>query len=317
MAATRTAPRPGAAVAPPATPPPPARARRRSGATRRLVGALRDLGTAAAVIAAVLLAWEGYKALGQATGDLVPLTSVPLPVATDDAAMPHVWQVLAALAGPASAASDQSLFAYYLQQTSVTLREAAYGLALGSAVGVGLALLMRQLPWLGRASMPWLVVSQTIPLVALAPIVVVWIGGAGFPSWVAVTVISAYLAFFPVTLNTATGLLSADPTHVELMRSVAASPLQTLLLVRVPAAVPSFFTGLRLAATAAVVGAVVGELSAGAGLGIGRAILTAAYYYSLAPADLYAAVLVASLAGVVFVQVIALAERLVLSTREN
>ncbi|MBF5081157.1 ABC transporter permease [Quadrisphaera sp. INWT6] len=315
MAATRTAPRPSAAVAPPAAPPPPVRARR--GASRQLGRTLRDLATAAAVIAMALLAWEGYKALGQATGDLVPLTSLPLPVATDDAAMPHVWQVLAALAGPASTASDQTLLAYYLQQTSVTLREAAYGLALGAAVGVCLALLMRQLPWLGRASMPWLVVSQTIPLVALAPIVVVWIGGAGFPSWVAVTVISAYLAFFPVTLNTATGLLSADLTHVELMRSVAASPLQTLLLVRVPAAVPSFFTGLRLAATASVVGAVVGELSAGAGLGIGRAILTAAYYYSLAPANLYAAVLVASLAGVVFVQVIALAERLVLSKREH
>jgi len=315
MAATRTAPRPGAAVAPPAAPPPTARQPRRA---RAQVGrSLRDLATAVALVAAALLAWEGYKALGRATGDLVPLTSLPLPVATDDAAMPHVWQVVAALAGPASAASDQSLLAYYLQQTSVTLREAAYGLALGAAVGVGLALLMRQIPWLGRASMPWLVVSQTIPLVALAPVVVVWIGGAGFPSWVAVTVISAYLAFFPVTLNTATGLLSADPTHVELMRSVAASPLQTLLLVRVPAAVPSFFTGLRLAATASVVGAVVGELSAGAGLGIGRAILTAAYYYSLAPANLYAAVLVASLAGVVFVQVIALAERLVLSTREN
>jgi len=315
MAATRTAPRPGAAVAPPAAPPPTARQPRRA---RAQVGrSLRDLATAVALVAAALLAWEGYKALGRATGDLVPFTSLPLPVATDDAAMPHVWQVVAALAGPASAASDQSLLAYYLQQTSVTLREAAYGLALGAAVGVGLALLMRQIPWLGRASMPWLVVSQTIPLVALAPVVVVWIGGAGFPSWVAVTVISAYLAFFPVTLNTATGLLSADPTHVELMRSVAASPLQTLLLVRVPAAVPSFFTGLRLAATASVVGAVVGELSAGAGLGIGRAILTAAYYYSLAPANLYAAVLVASLAGVVFVQVIALAERLVLSTREN
>ncbi len=315
MAAIRTAPRPSATAAPQAAPPSPARARR--GRPQHLGRVLRDLGTAALVIAAALLAWEGYKALGQATGDLVPLTSVPLPVATDDAAMPHVWQVLAALAGPASTASDQTLLAYYLQQTSVTLREAAYGLALGAVVGVLLALLMRQLPWLGRASMPWLVVSQTIPLVALAPIVVVWIGGAGFPSWVAVTVISAYLAFFPVTLNTATGLLSADATHVELMRSVAASPLQTLLLVRVPAAVPSFFTGLRLAATASVVGAVVGELSAGAGLGIGRAILTAAYYYSLAPANLYAAVLVASLAGVVFVQVIALAERLVLSKREN
>ena len=103
--------------------------------------------------------------------------------------------------------------------------------------------------------------------------------------------------------------------QVELMQSVSASRWQILWWLRFPSAMPSLFTGLRLAATASVIGAIVGELSAGTGLGIGRAILTAAYYYSNSPETLFAAVLVASLGGVVFVQIITLVELFVLRKR--
>ncbi len=288
--------------------------RRRTG---RALGPARSALIAAALIAGVCLLWEGYKALGRAFGDVIPGLGLPFPVATTDAAMPHIAQILGALASPATAAGGGSLLSYYLVETSVTLRESLYGLLIGAAIGALLATVLREIPLLGRATLPWLIVSQTIPLVALAPIIVVWVGGAGLPSWIAVTVIAAYLSFFPVTLNTLTGLNAADPLHVEFLRSISAPRWRVLVHVRIPTALPSFFTGLRLAATASVIGAIVGELSAGTGAGIGRAILTAAYYYSLAPANLYAAILVASLAGIVFVQIIVLIEWLTLRKRSS
>ncbi|MGC5076156.1 ABC transporter permease [Agrococcus sp. DT81.2] len=253
--------------------------------------------------------------LGAATGGRIPFTDLPLPVASTDTAMPHIWTIIGALGAPASSATTETLLSYLLGETSVTLREAAYGLLLGGGIGVLLAIGLRELPLVSRGVMPWLVVSQTIPLVALAPIIVIWVGGLGLPSWVAVTIISAYLSFFPVTVNTLRGLNSADPIHIELMRSLNASRFQTLMWVRIPSAIPSLFSGLRLAAIASVIGAIVGELSAGTGLGIGRAILSSAYFYSTGPEKLFAAVLVASLAGVIFVQLIAIAETLVLRKR--
>lgn len=267
------------------------------------------------LIAAVAVLWEGYKMLGAATGGKIPFTDLPLPIASTDLAMPHIWTILSALVAPASSATTESLLSYLVGETAVTLREAAYGLLLGSGLGVLLAIGLRELPIASRGVMPWLVVSQTIPLVALAPIIVIWVGGLGLPSWVAVTIISAYLSFFPVTVNTLRGLNSADPIHIELMRSLSASRLQTLVTVRIPSAIPSLFSGLRLAAIASVIGAIVGELSAGTGLGIGRAILSSAYFYSTGPEKLFAAVLVASLAGVIFVQIITIIEALVLRKR--
>lgn len=282
---------------------------------RRSSNALQYGLIALGLVAAVVLLWEGYKALGAATGGRVPFTDIPLPVASTDMAMPHIWTIISALGAPASSATTESLLSYLVGETSVTLREAAYGLVLGGGIGVLLAIGLRELPIVSRGVMPWLVVSQTIPLVALAPIIVIWVGGLGLPSWVAVTIISAYLSFFPVTVNTLRGLNSADPIHIELMRSLNASRFQTLVWVRIPSAIPSLFSGLRLAAIASVIGAIVGELSAGTGLGIGRAILSSAYFYSTGPEKLFAAVLVASLAGVIFVQLIAIAETLVLRKR--
>ncbi|MBL3683208.1 ABC transporter permease [Leucobacter aridicollis] len=271
--------------------------------------------TVLVAILSVVLLWEGYKALGTLTGDKVPFTQIPLPISSSDYAMPHVGVILGALAEPTSGGGGQTLFGYLLTQLSVTLREAGIGLVIGAFIGCVLAVALREVVVLSRGLLPWLVMSQTIPLVALAPIIVVWAGAAGLPSWVAVTIIAAYLSFFPVVINMLTGLNSPDPVQVELMQSVSASRWQILWWLRFPSAVPSLFTGLRLAATASVIGAIVGELSAGTGLGIGRAILTAAYYYSNSPETLFAAVLVASLGGVVFVQIITLVELFVLRKR--
>ncbi|WP_103504293.1 MULTISPECIES: ABC transporter permease [Streptomyces] len=267
------------------------------------------------VIALLAGIWEGYKALGQALGDRIPLIGLGFPVSTDDLSMPHLSSIIGALGEPASSGDSVSLGMYLVGETTVTLREALYGLTAGALLGLALAVLFLHVAPVSRGLMPWLVASQTVPLVAIAPMIVIWAGKADAPAWIAVAAIAAYLAFFPVTINTLRGLKSPPATQLEFMRSVGAGRRQTLLWLRLPAALPFLFAGLRLAATASVVGAIVGELSAGTGRGIGRSILTFAYYYSNGPEKLYAAVLIAALTGIVFVQALAVAERLALRNR--
>lgn len=275
----------------------------------------RALGWTLGLLLVALAAWEGYKFLGQSLDDTVPGLGIDFPIATNDLAMPHTWEIFSALAEPARRGDPQTLLQYLLVETWVTLRESFFGLIFGAALGLGLAVLFSLAVPLRRGLMPWMVVSQTIPLVAIAPMIVVWGGQLGLPAWMAVTGIAGYLAFFPVAINALRGLQSPPMVQREFMLSVAASRWQGLTLLRFPSASPYIFSGLRLAATASVVGAIVGELSAGTGRGIGRSILSFTYYYSNGPEKLYAAVLIASIAGVIFVQAINLIERVALRHR--
>jgi NitT/TauT family transport system permease protein len=164
--------------------------------------------------------------------------------------------------------------------------------------------------------MPYVVASQTIPILALAPIVVrglgsVSIGGEPPPDWVRVSVIAAYLTFFPVTVNTLRGLQSADPRALELMHSYAARGWTTLWKLRVPAAMPFIFTALKIAATASVVGAIIGEAPASIQEGLGGAIINFNQYYTLEPTNLWATNLFAAGLGILFFLGVVLAEKLV------
>ena len=146
-----------------------------------------------------------------------------------------------------------------------TVVESVVGLAVGAVAGAAIAALLAGVPLARRPLEPLLVVSQTIPMIVLAPLLVIWFGIGATPKIVVV----ALITFFPVAISTASGLGGADPDLVELVRSMGASPGQVLRVVRVPAAIPSFFAGLRIAAAYAVAGAVIGELVAGErGLGV-------------------------------------------------
>ncbi|MBM2851329.1 MAG: transporter permease subunit, partial [Anaerolineales bacterium] len=136
--------------------------------------------------------------------------------------------------------------------------------------------------------------------------------GAG---WVPVAVISAYLTFFPVTVNTLRGLLSPEPMALDLMRSYAAPPWAVLWKLRVPAALPYIFTALKVSATGSVVGAIVGELPSSRSDGLAAAILRASGNYASEPEKLWAAIVMASLVGILFFAAIALLERLVMRSR--
>ena len=176
--------------------------------------------------------------------------------------------------------------------------------------------MLAQFDVLRRGIMPYVVASQTIPILALAPIIVrglgsVSIGGSPPPDWVRVAVIAAYLTFFPVTVNTLRGLRSADPWALELMHSYAARGWTILWKLRVPSALPYIFTALKIAATASVVGAIIGEAPASIAQGLGGAIVSFNQYYVLEPSNLWATNLFAALLGISFFLVVLLVEKLV------
>ena len=148
--------------------------------------------------------------------------------------------------------------------------------------------------------------------------VVVWGGRIDLAQWLSVSVIAAYLTFFPVAINTLRGLRSPEPTSMELMRSFASTPRETLWKLQVPAALPYIFTALKVSAAASVIGAIVGELPAGLRGGLGRDLLQFSQQFTAAPQKLFAAVLIAGLAGVVFVGLVTLTEhRLVAAARRQ
>jgi len=182
------------------------------------------------------------------------------------------------------------------------------GFAIGAALGFILGTVFAHVSLLERSLVPYVVASQTVPILAIAPMVVIWLRG----SWLSVPVIAAYLTFFPVTINTLRGMRSPDPRAVELMRSYAASTWQTLWKLRFPAALPAIFTAFKIAATSSVVGAIIAELPAGIQQGLGGAILNFNQYYITGPERLWAAIFMAALVGILLFVAVSLVERIAL-----
>ena len=263
-----------------------------------------------AILVLLALIWEGYKAMGNATGGVWPLTDLELPVRTNDRAMPHLWDIVASLFRPARRGGEDILLTILVRAALFTWRSALIGFLLGSSIGFALGVLFVRSNLAERGLMPYVVGSQMVPVLAIAPIVVVWAGRLELPNWVAVAAISTYLAFYPVAINTLRGLRSPEATSAELMRSYAASPNQVLRKLQIPAALPYLFPALKISATASIIGAIVGELPSGLSEGLGRAILSFASSFSSSPEKLFASVLIAAMLGVSFVGIVAAIERL-------
>ena len=270
------------------------------------------LRVAMTVLAAVVLLfgmWEGYKWVGQQTGDYWPGTSIELPASTDDLTMPHAMDIANELFEEVrDGRARLPLFLFLLKKGWFTLQEAAIGFTLGLTVGLGLAILMLRWRVAERGLLPWVNVSQTVPLIALAPIVVTWGRQQDLPDMLSISLIAAYLTFFPVAVSALRGLQSPDSAHVELMRSYAAPWRTTLVKLRLPAARAYLFPALKIAATLSVVGAIVGEISIGTKTGLGRAILEYAQRYAVSPERLYASVIGAAALGLLVFGLVSLAE---------
>ncbi len=269
------------------------------------------------VVALALLAgvWEGYKAMGTATGGVWPGTSIELLVAPNDLIMPHVQDIWGTLWEPVQRERDEILAVFLLKSAGFTLLEAAAGFAVGVTVGLLLAVLMLRSKVAERGILPWINISQTVPLIALAPIIVTWGVSTVLSKPQAVALIASYLTFFPVAVNGLRGLQSPTRADVDLMRSLAAPWRATLFKLRFPAARPYLFPAFKLAATLSVVGAIVGEISSGVGGGLGRVILDFASRYTTGPPRLYAAVVMAAVLGLFVFGLVSVIERTLLHGR--
>ena len=268
--------------------------------------AARTAGLTVVVFGVFWAVWEGYRWLGETLG-----TTWPFEV--NERTMPHVHDMFGQLFEP-SRRNGPLLISVLLDAAAFTAKEAAAGFLLGAVIGFAIAVVLAQSRLLQRGFLPYIVASQTVPILAIAPMVVVWINPKLPPSlsgWGAVAVISAYLTFFPVTINTLRGLQSADPRAVELMRSYAARRLPILWKLQVPASLPFLFAALKVSAPAAVVGAIIGELPSSIQDGLAGAILNFNQYYVSSPPSLWATNIVAAALGILFFGVVAIAEKLV------
>ncbi len=160
----------------------------------------------------------------------------------------------------------------------VTLSSTLLGFVLGALLGVGLAVAIVHSNLLNKSLMPWIIASQTIPILAIAPMVIVVLGSVGLTGIFPKSIISMYLCFFPVTIGMVKGLTSPEPMQLDLMRTYNASQAQVLWKLRFPAAMPFLFTSLKIAVAIALTGAIVGELPTGAQAGIGSRMLAGSYY---------------------------------------
>ena len=259
-------------------------------------------------LAVCISAWELYKLWGPLRGG--SLWGLPIWARASNGAMPHVTKVLSAFGQQevggstiSRGGSSSTVFESILSAAAHSMWWAGAGFGIGVVVGLVLALIMD--------SLRVLELSQTVPLIALAPLVTGWgygftVGPFEWQRWMSVSLIASYLAFFPVAVGMARGLKSPSAVHTEYFRSASASWWKTLIRLKLPSSIPYLVPALRLAAAAAVVGTVVGEISIGLGGGIGRLIISYSQGATGDPSRVYAAVLGAAALGLVTAALVSL-----------
>jgi NitT/TauT family transport system permease protein len=269
----------------------------------------------ALVLIVLMLIWEAAKWLGgdpwrlhgTIAGLQIDYEHVP-PLKwriADDLSLPHVWDIARAFVDPAQR-GGAPLGVVLAGQAAFTFGEALAGFALGSVLGLGLGIMFVHSRLAERAFVPYVVASQTVPILAIAPLVVVALKA----DWLSVMAVATYLTFFPVTIASMRGLRAFDPRALELFRSYAATRRQVLRQLRLPTSVPYLFSGFRVAAAASVIGAIIGEQTAGVAAGLGSAIINYNQYYTSGPERLWATIVMCTIVGFIFVGMVNLAERL-------
>jgi NitT/TauT family transport system permease protein len=275
------------------------------------------------LVAGIVVVWEALKFLGgtpwRAPGAL-PGPNNPIlwnpPFRwslANDLNLPHVWNIGLAFLDPWQRGADRNVAQLLFDAALYTWKEAFLGFILGTAIGLLLATFFVHARIAERALVPYVVASQTVPIIAIAPLITYAFGG----STLAVVVIATYLTFFPVTIAMIVGLRSFDPRALELTRSYAASKWDVYRKLRLPASLPYLFTALKIAATASIVGAIIGESPGGIADGLGRVILTYNQYYITGPEKLWAAIIASGLLGIVFYLLVRAVEVAVLRGRPD
>jgi NitT/TauT family transport system permease protein len=280
-------------------------------------GRLRRLFMFPVAFALVAAAWELYKWVGpDAGGKLLGVRVLPR---TGDRAMPHVADMFRRLSKPEVRGGARSVFEAVTHATWYSLRVSLVAFVLGALLGVVLAVLMARFRLLERALMPYIVASQTVPIIVMGPLIISLMAynsrDLAAKTWLAAVLLGVSLAFFPVALGTLRGLQSVAPAPLELMDSLAAGWWRTLVKLRFPAAVPYVAPALRLAGAAAVVGVIVAEISLGIKFGVGRLILSYGQEASSDPPKLYAAVFGAAVLGLIMAALVASIDHVLMRNR--
>ncbi len=192
----------------------------------------------------------------------------------------------------------------------VTLSSTLLGFFMGAVLGIALAVGIVHVRTLDLSLLPWIIASQTIPILAIAPMIIVTLGNIGVTGLLPKAIISTYLCFFPVAIGMVKGLRSPDPLQMDLLRTYSANRAQVFWKLRWPASVPFLFTSLKVAVAISLVGAIVGELPTGAQAGIGARLLVGSYYGQTI--QIWAALIVAAILAALLVALVGLWERLVL-----
>ena len=271
------------------------RTARSSSVGRRLRNGAVSVLWALAGVGLVVVMWELVKWLG---------TFMPMPFNTSDMTMPHVWSMVAAMGEPEVRGSENTVLDAVVSAAFRSLTLALGGFVIGVAVGLLLAVIMQRFLFAERGLLPFVIASQTVPLIALAPLIVgignrIQVGPVQWNTTYSVMFIAAYLAFFPLSVGALRGLQAPSATSLELMRSYAATPGQMLRKLRFPSSIPYLVPALKVSAAASVVGTVVAEISTGVRGGIGRLLIEYARQITSQPSKVYVAVFGAIALGLV------------------
>jgi NitT/TauT family transport system permease protein len=260
-------------------------------------------------MAAILMNWQGVAdAFGRSGEQVSAARIVAATLEQERPMLPAPHQILVELKKTVidtPITSRRSL----VYHAWVTLSSTLVGFGMGAILGIVLAILIVHVKTLERSLMPWIISSQTIPILAIAPIIIVVLGSIGITGLLPKAIISAYLCFFPVTISMVKGLTSPDPMQRDLMRTYSASVAQTLWKLRLPASLPYLFASLKVAIAISLVGAIVGELPTGAQAGLGARLLAGSYYGQTI--QIWAALFAAAIVASVLVALVGFAERAV------
>ena len=197
-----------------------------------------------------------------------------------------------------------------IHHSKITLSSTLLGFALGTVLGIALAVGIVYNRTMDMSVMPWVIASQTIPILAVAPMIIVVLNAVGISGLLPKAIISMYLSFFPVVVGMVKGLRSPDHMHLDQMRTWNAGGVQTLWYLRLPSSMPYLFTSLKIAMAASLVGAVVGELPTGAVAGLGARLLAGSYYGQTI--QIWSALIMAAMLAALLVGLIGVLQRITL-----
>ena len=276
------------------------------------------------ILAAVLLLWYGLTVWLNAPGAIERVLPADSAWTWQDLVAATMEMQRPVLPAPHQVAADlrTSLFEHPLDSprnllfhVAVTAESTLVGFAMGTVLGLVLSVCIVHSRTLDRALLPWIVASQSVPVLAIAPIVLVILGSMGFSGVAPKAVIAMYLCFFPVTVAMVQGLRSPQVIETEMMHTYAASRWQALWMLRLPAALPFLFPALRVGIAAGLVGAMVAELPTGAQAGLGARLLTGSYYGQTV--QIWSALVMSALLGLVLTAAMAGIETLALRHRRQ